>query len=71
MDVRNRLDIQSSHPTYSDGPEVSLYMVVDGYITSEFSVSGLTQIHIQRVISTSAQKKEFLMGRNKPIKVEA
>ncbi len=63
-DVRNRLHAQPLHPTFSDGPEVSLHMVVDAYITSAPHISGLEQIHIQRVISTSAPEKEFVKGRN-------
>ena len=41
--VRDRLNSQPTHPTYSDGPEVSLYLIVDGYLAPESAVSSLVE----------------------------
>jgi hypothetical protein len=60
--IHDKLRLQSSHPTYYDGPEVSLYLVLDGYLTDEPSV-GLSKLNVQQVVSVSDPKKDFIMRR--------
>lgn len=64
--VRDRLNSQSMHPTYSDGPEVSLYLIVDGYINPESAASSLSQLHIQQVVSVNDPNKDFVKQRKIP-----
>jgi hypothetical protein len=64
--VREQLYSQPKHQTYSDGPEASVYLEIEGRISPASEASGFKVMHIQKVISSSEPKRNFLANRNYP-----
>jgi hypothetical protein len=61
-EARNLLDIQPSHATL-DGPEVSLFMTLGGYLAPDAPLKSLQQLHVLKVNDFHTADKDFVAWR--------
>lgn len=68
--ARNLIQSQPTHPTWSDGPESSIYLTVDGFLEPVSPVQFpnqplLQQLHVQKVTGVEPPHDDFVKSRKK------
>ncbi|MEO7101200.1 MAG: hypothetical protein ABI162_17745 [Luteolibacter sp.] len=64
--VLDFMHAQSEYPTSHDGPETSVYLVVDGNLATSSQFSKRQKLHVRKIISYAPARADFVVSRKQP-----